>query len=286
MKVRARAIVVIFCVVSVAAVRSAASKPRNFETSKPPTDAATIERELLLLVNRERTQRGLQPLEENAQLHQAAQQQVEMIAKNQKLSHRFPGQPSMSERIAATGVHFDAAGENAAEVGDTGDAAHDAAEAHTTLMLSPPHRENLLNPKFNAAGIAVASSGGHLWVVQDFARAYADVSVTEVESRALRALNQLRAAHRLQPIELTEQPGLRQVACRDNVSANSVLSQFSRANFALVYTVWHVDDWPKERTEAATDPSYHSAAIAACPLEQSHGEFRVVVLFFPERNPA
>src|SRR6266852_3995064 len=120
-----------------------------FATAARAADTASIERELLHLINRERTQRGLQPLADDPHLKKAAQQQAELIAARQQLSHRFPGQPVMSERMAATGLHFDSAGENASEVADTGDAARDAAETHHTLMLSPPHRENLLNPKFN-----------------------------------------------------------------------------------------------------------------------------------------
>jgi uncharacterized protein YkwD len=254
-------------------------------TALHATDTGAIARELLRLINQERTQRGLQPLADDPNLKKAAQQQVEAIAARRQLSHRFPGQPAMGERLAATGLHFDSAGENAAEVSDSGDPARDAAAAHKTLMLSPPHRQNILEAKYNAAGIAVAASGGHIWVVQDFARVYPELSVTEVEEHSLAALNKLRARHQLPPVQTVDQPGLRQAACRDDVNAGAALSEFTRAQWALVYTVWQVDEWPAGRDEAAGNPAVRSVAIAACPLAQKagHGEFRVVVLFFGER---
>jgi len=259
--------------------------PKAILQDRYAADTATIERDLLRLVNQERTQRGLQSLEYNEQLHRAAQQQAEIIAQKKQLSHRFPGQPAMGQRIAATGLHFDSAGENAAEVGDTGNAGRDAAEAHSTLMLSPPHRENILITKYNAAGIAAVSAGGHIWVVQDFARAYPDASVSEVEELSAKAMNRLRAQRNLPAMRIVEQPGLRQLACREAASASSALSEFSRARYALVYTVFSVDEWPEGRTEGVTDSNMHSAAIAACPAQTyGHGEFRVIVLFFPDRS--
>ena len=35
-------------------------------------------------------------------------------------------------------------------------------------MLSPPHRENLLDTNYNVAGFGVFRSGGRLYVVEDF----------------------------------------------------------------------------------------------------------------------
>jgi len=252
----------------------------------PHSDLAAFERELFRLVNQDRTQHGLAAIQLNDRLSEAARGHAELIAQRRQLSHRFPGEASMSDRIAATGVRFDVAGENAAETGDTGDAAHDAAEANTTLMFSPPHRENILNPTHNAVGIAAFSSGGHIWVIEDFARAYPERSVTDVESRAAQALNRARQQHGAPPLAIVVQDGLRQQSCRDNVSPNSLLRQFVSASFALVYTIWNVDQWPPDLAGVATDASMHSAALAACPVAQKegHGSYRVAVLLFPERS--
>jgi uncharacterized protein YkwD len=40
--------------------------------------------------------------------------------------------------------------------------------AMTALQNSPPHRANLLNPKFNRVAIGVVQKGGYYWVTEDF----------------------------------------------------------------------------------------------------------------------
>jgi uncharacterized protein YkwD len=244
-----------------------------------------VEREIVRLVNQERAQRHLPALAVSEQLSEAARAQAAMIAGRRQLSHRFPGQPILSERIAATGLHFDSAGENASETTETGDALHDAAEANATLMLSPPHRENILNAVFNSIGVAAVAGGGHVWVVQDFARAFAPASVTDAETHAAQALNRARKQQGAGPVNIVSQDGLQTLACRDNVTPNLLLHHFPRAPLALVYTTYNLDDFPARLAQQAADSSVQSAAIAACPEGQKerHGSFRVVVLLFSER---
>ena len=65
-------------------------------------------------------------------------------------------------RLRESGLHINQAGENVAL--NAG-----AEEAFEALMQSPPHRQNLLDPDFNVAGMAAFWSHGRLYVVQDFA---------------------------------------------------------------------------------------------------------------------
>jgi uncharacterized protein YkwD len=254
----------------------------------PRSDFPTVEREIIRLVNQERAKRGLPALEPNQQLTEAARKQAAMIAERRQLSHRFPGQPILGERIAETGLHFDHAGENASETGDTGDAQRDAAEAHSTLMLSPPHRENLLSSNYNSIGVGAAGAGGHIWLVQDFAHIYAPASVSDVESRAAQALNRARRQQGAAPLEMVTEAGLRQLSCRENVAPALLLETFPNARFALVYTVFNPDQFPTDLVSVATERGLHSLAVAACPESQKerHGSFRVVMLLFLERAPA
>ena len=254
----------------------------------PHSDLSTVEREVVRLVNEARAQHHLPPVAMNEQLTAAARAQVNLIAERRQLSHRFPGQPILSERIAATGVHFDSAGENAVESSDTGDAQRDAADAEGTLMLSPEHRENILNPVYNAVGVAAASSGGHVCLVQDFARVFAPVAVTDVETRAAQAMNHVRRDHGAVPLAIVDQPGLRQLACRDDVSPAQLFRNFPRATLAFVYTVFKVDDFPADLAQQASDSTLRTAALAACSEDQKerHGSFRVAVLLFSERATA
>jgi len=254
----------------------------------PHSDLTAVEREIVRLVNQERIRRGLPALAVSDQLSEAARRQAELIAERRQLSHRFPGQPILSERIAATGLHFDSAGENASETSDTGDVLRDAADAQGTLMLSPPHRENILNPKYNAIGVAAASSGGHVWLVQDFARVYPSVAVTDVEARAVQALDRARRRSGAAPLLVVAEDGLRPFACRENVTPTLLLARFPRASFALVYTIFNIDDFPADLLHPAGESALHSLAVAACPEKQKerHGSYRVVMLLFTERAAA
>jgi len=84
-----------------------------------------------------------------------------MVAR-QQLSHQFSGEADLMQRLRQTGLPLDSVGENVAY--------HASVEkAFAALMNSAPHRENLLDPRFNLAGMAAFWSDGRLYVVQDFA---------------------------------------------------------------------------------------------------------------------
>src|SRR5919201_4877644 len=84
-------------------------------------DDATA-RELFKLVNKDRSKQKLPALEWNDQLAQAAQAHVPWMAREKTLSHQFPAEPGLSERVSATGLHFDAVAENVAQVVNNEDA--------------------------------------------------------------------------------------------------------------------------------------------------------------------
>src|SRR5438067_823814 len=116
--------------------------------SPPPLQSAVTttepdaERELLALTNQARAEAGVAPLQAQDGLTQAARTHAAEMAAQQQISHQFPGEQPLSERIAAvSGVHLDRAGENVAYAGS-------AERVEATLMNSPPHRENMLNPAY------------------------------------------------------------------------------------------------------------------------------------------
>jgi uncharacterized protein YkwD len=45
----------------------------------------------------------------------------------------------------------------------------DVHSAHKGLMNDPDHRDNILNPNYNAIGVCVTKSGGRVFVTEDFA---------------------------------------------------------------------------------------------------------------------
>lgn len=167
---------------------------------------STSEHEILRLLNQERTQTGLQPLQMESQLVSAARRHSQRMAEHKALSHQFPGEPDLSARLAPAGLHFNASGENVA-VNTT------AVGAHKELMGSPPHRANILNPRYNAIGIGVLRTGQQIWVTQDFVERLPVVSAADAEMQVARQFNDLRRSARAGTLPVIANPKLRHLAC-------------------------------------------------------------------------
>lgn len=129
-----------------------------------PQAAPRSDQELtaLNLVNRDRAAAGLRPLAPHAGLRAAARAHgLELFARG-SLSHRSLDGRWPDQRLRGLGIRVTVVGENLAY-------AADVREAHSVLMGSPPHRKNLLSPRFHLVGIAVLDGGRHgVVVVQNF----------------------------------------------------------------------------------------------------------------------
>ncbi len=145
--------------------------------------ATDAEQEILRLVNRERQSRGLAPLVSDERLQQAARRHSQRMAAANEIGHQLAGEPELSLRLRA--VRWDASGENVAVAGD-------AERAHTALMHSPHHRDNILDREYNSVGIGVVIAGREVFVTQDFARVLPEASVEQVEEQVARNLHPLR----------------------------------------------------------------------------------------------
>jgi uncharacterized protein YkwD len=147
---------------------------------------ASAEQTLLTLANESRQQAGAPPLTLDPGLAQAARIHAKLMVDAQQLSHQFDGEPSLLQRLAATTtLQLDQEGENVAFD-------NDAEHGHEHLMLSPPHRANLLNPAFNVVGLGVLRSGERLYIVEDFGHALPSYSVDEVKNRIAAVVSQAR----------------------------------------------------------------------------------------------
>ena len=169
-------------------------------------DAAS-EQEILRLLNQERTQRGLRPLQMEPQLVTVARRHSQLMAVQGALSHQFRGEPDLNARLAPTTMHFNASGENVA-------VNTSAAGAHKGLMASPPHRQNILNPSYNTIGIGVLRAGQQIWVTQDFMGRLPEISATDAEVQIARQFNNLRRSARSSPLPVIANPKLRDLACQ------------------------------------------------------------------------
>ncbi len=120
------------------------------------------EEAMLVLVNHERTSRGLKPLVMDQKIRLEARAYSQEMFQHGYFSHIDPEGNNPFERMTAAGIKYNVAGENLA-------LAPTLQLAHQGLMNSPPHRANILNPSFRKVGIGIENGGSYgLMVTQDF----------------------------------------------------------------------------------------------------------------------
>lgn len=174
------------------------------------------------MINQDRAQHGVPALGWNEWLAQAARKHAAEMARRGQLSHQFDAEPGLRERLAATSVRFNASAENVA-FGPT------AAGINDDWMHSPGHRANILDPKYNDIGVAVARSGNQLYAVADFAHTVSGLSAGDLEDAVANAINQVRAQRKLPPLPRRPDPAFHRYACemaRNNrLNASGILGR-------------------------------------------------------------
>ena len=146
--------------------------------------ASTIEREMLALINQERTSRGLNPLQLETQLNASSEDHSMWMLNTDQFSHTGSGGSSATQRMQAAGFDLEGSwrtGENIAWQSERGapGVSDDVAQLHQNLMNSPGHRANILNPDFKYIGIGVETGDMQgfdaVMVTQNFATTDAEV---------------------------------------------------------------------------------------------------------------
>jgi uncharacterized protein YkwD len=145
------------------APRASQARPPYTSIGEPPGpfDPAG-EKQVVELINQERTKQRLQPLAVDPRLTHVACKHTGLLAAHKTVSHQFEGEPPVDIRFANENLAVDQGGENTA-VGK------DVPSAHKGLMDDRDHHDNILNPNYNAVGVCVIRSGGQLYVTEDFA---------------------------------------------------------------------------------------------------------------------
>jgi uncharacterized protein YkwD len=121
------------------------------------------EQALFAAANRERRARRLAPLKWSAALASAARGHAQRMARENRLSHKFPGEADLGTRVSRAGVVYHAVAENVAQ-------GPSASTIHAQWMKSSGHRANLLHPQMDSVGIAVVERKGQLFAVQNFSQ--------------------------------------------------------------------------------------------------------------------
>lgn len=123
----------------------------NFSTTEFTVDPQA-EAEMLVLVNKERTSRGLKALAPDEPERAVARAHCEDMFRRGYFSHYTPEGLSPFDRMQNAGIIYKTAGENLAY-------APTVETAHEGLMNSPGHRANILSPDFGRVGIGVIDAG-------------------------------------------------------------------------------------------------------------------------------
>jgi uncharacterized protein YkwD len=242
-----------------------------------PAYELDAERQLLDMANTERTRAGLGPLKMDEGLVRAARAHAIKMAAQQQLSHQFSGEPSLADRISANStLHLDREGENVA-------AAPDAEDAHRALMASPPHRDNLLSPNFNVAGIGVVRKGTRLFVAQDFGDSIATVSIQKAEELVAESVEELREQAHMPRLARVSNGSTEASACAmaqaDSLSAAAPPS----GAYMLRYTSMQPERLPSNISKVIAQrglKTYSAGTCYARTQKYPNGAYWVVLIFY------
>lgn len=124
--------------------------PSN-NTTSDNSSASADEKELLRLINAERTKNGLSELKFSEELLKVARDKAKDLVDNNYFSHNSPTYGSPFDMMKSYGITYKTAGENIA-----GNSTLQGAV--TAWMNSEGHRANILSNAYNYTGIGIVSS--------------------------------------------------------------------------------------------------------------------------------
>lgn len=226
----------------------------------PPYDSPA-EAMLLDLANQERSKVGAPALKLDSGLTQAARAHAEAMLAAGQLSHQLASEPSLPQRLAAaTRAQLDQEAENVAfDI--------DAADGHRHLMLSAPHRANLLNAAYNVVGIGVVHSGDQIYIVQDFGHTLPVYSPAQFKDQVAAAVSVARRLARQRALARQNLPEADDAACsmaKANKLGTPPIHQLAQRYAVLTYTTLRPDVLPSNASQAFSMQDLRVFSLGAC----------------------
>lgn len=115
---------------------------------KPSAEhSSTFEQQVADLVNKERTSRGLKPLQHRADIKNVAMKKAQDLINSNYFSHNSPNYGSPFDMLKTYGISYQAAAENIAKGQTTPE------QVMNSWMNSQGHRNNILNSSFDSIGV-------------------------------------------------------------------------------------------------------------------------------------
>ena len=135
-----------------------------------PEAPNTLEWKMLYSLNSDRKKHGLTKLFMQGDLREVARIHSKDMADKQYFDHVNKEGKSPSDRLERARISDTVSGENLAMIGGH---KNKVTLAQDSLMKSPGHRKNILNPDYNCVGIGLyISSKGVNYFTQNFAKRY------------------------------------------------------------------------------------------------------------------
>lgn len=153
--------------------------------------ASELERQMLDLINAERTSRDLNPVTLELRLNESSELHSQWMLEEDRFSHRGENGSSAGDRMRDADFAFEGGwswGENIAYQSERGEPgyADDVIDLHNSLMNSPGHRANILDPDYEAIGlgIEIGEFNGFevVMVTQNFADTAAELLIDEANA--------------------------------------------------------------------------------------------------------
>ncbi len=154
------------------------------------------DRQLFGYMNSERSRENLRRLVWDRDVYKVALDHSRDMAKMRKISHKGSDNSQPHERIRAARIFASRTAENIA--GDI-----NIISAHTSLMKSLYHRENILDPEFTHGAAAVYEKNGYLYITEMFIQKLIDYPLAEARGVILNYINGYRQKRNLSPLVLS-----------------------------------------------------------------------------------
>lgn len=155
------------------------------------------EKELFGYINSERNREKLPPFNWDDDLYKVARLHSEDMASTSQVSHTGSDNSQPHDRITAGGVYASKTAENIAR--DL-----NVISAHTSLMESFYHRENILDPEMTQVAIGIIHSKQYLYVTELFVREIPEVDLRNARGKLLELMNSYRQQEGLLPLSLSK----------------------------------------------------------------------------------
>ena len=241
-------------------------------TPRPPS---VEEQFLFKSANHERAEQGLPQLKWDEALAVAARKHAALMADQEELSHRLPGEAALDTRIAQAGARFSSVGENVA-IGP------EPPEIHIGWMHSPGHRANILGTRFNALGVGVVQRDGQFYAVEDFSRAIENLSIEQQEKQvaAMLAARGLQVKQTIEDLEAA-----RNLCSGGSGASRSIEPPRGGSMEVLSFETPDLSRLPAQLDSSLRNTRYRQAAVGACSgatNENGIPRFRVVILLFSQ----